>query len=118
MWAPAAKQLPSLGLDKVKQITAVYEQRTIMHVYQAPLVSILLGFDLWLMCNVHSVHSLFSFRQVMTIVCSSNANLGSIRSSALPKLSQVLAPLCVTLVNSLKPDDFDESSSPVVAYYQ
>lgn len=41
VWAPASKQFPVLGLDKVQQVTAIYDHGVIMHSYQAPLVSIL-----------------------------------------------------------------------------
>ena len=38
VWAPASKQFPVLGLDKVQQVTAIYDHGTLVHVYQAPLV--------------------------------------------------------------------------------
>lgn len=40
VWAPASKQFPALGLDKVKQITATYDHGTLVHVYQGPMVCI------------------------------------------------------------------------------
>jgi predicted regulator of Ras-like GTPase activity (Roadblock/LC7/MglB family) len=39
VWSPASKQFPVLGLDKVKQVTAIYDHGTLIHIYQAPLVS-------------------------------------------------------------------------------
>ena len=39
VWAPASKQFPVLGLDKVKQVTAIYDHGTLVHIYQAPMVS-------------------------------------------------------------------------------
>jgi Mitogen-activated protein kinase kinase 1 interacting len=39
VWAPASKQFPVLGLDKVKQVTAIYDHGTLVHIYQAPIVS-------------------------------------------------------------------------------
>ena len=38
VWAPAAKQFPVLGLEKVKQVTAMYDHGTLVHVYQGPMV--------------------------------------------------------------------------------
>ena len=38
VWAPASKQFPVLGLDKVQQVTAIYDHGTLVHFYQAPLV--------------------------------------------------------------------------------
>jgi hypothetical protein len=40
VWAPASKQFPVLGLDKVHQVTAIYDHGTLVHIYQAPLVSL------------------------------------------------------------------------------
>jgi hypothetical protein len=42
VWAPASKQFPVLGLEKVRQITAIYDHGTLVHIYQAPMVSKLL----------------------------------------------------------------------------
>ena len=39
VWAPASKQFPVLGLDKLKQVTAIYDHGTLIHIYQAPMVS-------------------------------------------------------------------------------
>jgi len=41
VWAPASKQFPVLGLDRVQQVTAVYDHGTLVHVYQAPMVCVL-----------------------------------------------------------------------------
>jgi Mitogen-activated protein kinase kinase 1 interacting len=38
VWAPASKQFPVLGLDKVQQVTAIYDHGTLIHVYQTPVV--------------------------------------------------------------------------------
>lgn len=38
VWAPASKQFPVLGLDKLKQVTAMYNHGTLIHIYQAPMV--------------------------------------------------------------------------------
>ena len=38
VWAPASKQFPVLGLEKVKQVTAIYDHGSLIHVYQAPMV--------------------------------------------------------------------------------
>ena len=39
VWAPASKQFPVLGLEKLHQVTAIYDHGTLIHVYQAPVVS-------------------------------------------------------------------------------
>jgi hypothetical protein len=39
VWAPASKQFPVLGLDKVKSVIAIYDHGTLAHIYQAPMVS-------------------------------------------------------------------------------
>jgi Mitogen-activated protein kinase kinase 1 interacting len=38
VWAPASKQFPVLGLEKVKQVTSIYDHGTLIHIYQAPMV--------------------------------------------------------------------------------
>ena len=38
VWAPAAKQIPVLGLEKLKQVTAIYDHGVLVHVYQGPMV--------------------------------------------------------------------------------
>jgi hypothetical protein len=46
VWAPASKQFPVLGLDKLKQVTAIYNHGTLVHIYQAPMVGLrLYGFS-------------------------------------------------------------------------
>jgi hypothetical protein len=40
VWAPASKQFPVLGLDKVKQVTALYDHGSLIHIYQVPMVSL------------------------------------------------------------------------------
>ena len=62
---------------------------------------------------------LFFAHQVITILCGPQANLGAVRSTAIPLLKQVLEPLARELVNSLQPDP--SASFPVVAatgYYR
>jgi len=88
VWAPASKQFPLLGLEKVQQVTAIYDHGMLVHVYQAPVV--------------------------VTILCGHDANVGAVQSPTIPLLRQVLDPLCTTLVESLKPDY--DGSAP--AYYQ
>jgi hypothetical protein len=61
--------------------------------------------------------------QVVTILVSLQANLGAVRSTAIPLLKEVLEPLCTTLLNSLAPasrDDWQESDAgyPQQGYYQ
>jgi hypothetical protein len=63
---------------------------TIFHVYQAPVV--------------------------VTLLVGTNANLGAVRSSAIPLLKETLEPLCATLLNSLAPAQTD--SYPQQGYYQ
>jgi hypothetical protein len=84
-WASPSKQLPLLGLDKVQQVTAMYDHGTLVHVYQAPVV--------------------------VTILCGPTANVGAIHASTIPALQQVLEPLCTTLVESLKPVLYEGSAS-------
>jgi hypothetical protein len=40
---------------------------------------------------------------VTILVSGANANLGAVRSTAVPLLKQVLEPLCTTLLDSLAP---------------
>jgi hypothetical protein len=42
VWAPASKQFPVLGLEKLKQVTAIYDHGTLIHIYQAPMVCFVL----------------------------------------------------------------------------
>ena len=39
VWSPASKQLPLLGLRKTKQVTAIYDHGTLIHVFRTPVVS-------------------------------------------------------------------------------
>jgi hypothetical protein len=39
----------------------------------------------------------------VTILVGVHANLGAVRSTAVPLLKEVLEPLCTTLLNSLAP---------------
>jgi hypothetical protein len=43
VWAPASKQFPVLGLDKLKQVTAIYNHGTLIHIYQAPMVGLFIA---------------------------------------------------------------------------
>jgi hypothetical protein len=43
VWAPASKQIPQLSMGKVHQVTAIYDNGTLIHVYQAPVVRLLFG---------------------------------------------------------------------------
>ncbi|CAJ1966931.1 unnamed protein product [Cylindrotheca closterium] len=91
-WAPASKQFSLLDLGKeAKVVTAIYDHGTILHVYEAPVV--------------------------VTILVAQNANLGAVRSTAIPLLKEALLPLCTTLLNSLAPQEADPSY-PAQAYYQ
>jgi Mitogen-activated protein kinase kinase 1 interacting len=85
IWAPASKQCPMLNMGKeVKTVTAIYDHGILLHVYQVPLV--------------------------LTILGSPLANIGVLRSTAIPLLKEVLEPLCSTLLNSLAPGrDYTES---------
>mmetsp|Transcript_21375 Transcript_21375/g.29746 ORF Transcript_21375/g.29746 Transcript_21375/m.29746 type:complete len:150 (-) Transcript_21375:474-923(-) len=78
-WAPASKQFPLLGQGKeIKTVTAMYDVGNLIHVYQTPLV--------------------------VTILTAPHANLGTIRSIALPILKELLDSLCQTLLSSLTPN--------------
>lgn len=57
----------------------------------------------------------FPFSQVITILCGPQANLGAVRSTAIPLVKEVLEPLARELVNSLQPDS--NASFPVAAGY-
>eukprot|EP00527_Entomoneis_sp_CCMP2396_P001094 CAMPEP_0198146376 /NCGR_PEP_ID=MMETSP1443-20131203/29100_1 /TAXON_ID=186043 /ORGANISM="Entomoneis sp., Strain CCMP2396" /LENGTH=199 /DNA_ID=CAMNT_0043810321 /DNA_START=157 /DNA_END=753 /DNA_ORIENTATION=- len=107
VWAPASKQLPVLGLDNSKNsnnnnnkaqnqtttknnsnaskmimITAMYDHGILVHLYLAPIV--------------------------VTCLCKTTANLGAIKSTAVPLLQQVLEPLRNTLLESLKPEEDED----------
>lgn len=91
-WAPASKQFPLLHMGKdVKVVTAIYDNRTLFHIYKAPVV--------------------------VTILIGTNANIGAVRSTAIPLLKDVLEPLCATLLNSLAPAQ-TEHAYPQQGYYQ
>ena len=48
-----------------------------------------------------------------------HANLGAVRSRAIPLLKEVLEPLCTTLLNSLSPAAIEtDPSYPQQGYYQ
>ena len=68
-------------------IILYFSKGTIFHVYQAPVV--------------------------VTLLVGMNANLGAVRSTAIPLLKEVLEPLCATLLNSLAPAQVDQQG-----YYQ
>lgn len=68
-----------------------FPKGTIFHVYQAPVV--------------------------VTLLVGINANLGAVRSTAIPLLKEVLEPLCATLLNSLAPAQVDHAY-PQQGYYQ
>lgn len=72
-------------------ILFVLFEGTIFHVYQAPVV--------------------------VTLLVGTNANLGAVRSTAIPLLKEVLKPLCATLLNSLAPTQVDHAY-PQQGYYQ
>jgi len=52
VWAPASKQFPILGLEKLHQVTAIYDHGTLIHVYQAPVVGTEIG-----RCTIAAVRS-------------------------------------------------------------
>ena len=54
-----------------------------------------------------------SYYQVISILCTANCNLGSLRSNSIPLMKQVLDPLGMALAISLKPDWHDGAA----AYY-
>jgi hypothetical protein len=99
-WAPASKQFPLLHMGKeIKVVTAMYDQqRTIFHVYQAPVVvTILVG---------------------PTNSTGPPPNLGAVRSTGIPLLKQVLEPLCTTLLNSLSPPPTAGQSEELPHHHQ
>jgi hypothetical protein len=40
VWAPASKQIAALGMEKVHQVTAIFDHGILIHVYQAPVVCV------------------------------------------------------------------------------
>jgi hypothetical protein len=118
VWAPASKQIPVLGLEKVHQVTAIYDHGTLIHVYQAPVVRSAGANVAWILYLLpyNNLILLVFFVQVVTILCGPQTNLGAVRATAIPLLKQTLEPLCTTLVNSLNPPDMHEANNP--AYYQ
>lgn len=115
IWAPASKQFPVLGLDKLHQITAIYDHGTLIHVYQTPVVCCPRGSKGNKLVLRFLTRHVRLFCQVVTLLCNAQSNIGAIRSIAIPLLKQVLEPLCTTLENSLKPDWHDGPGTP---YYQ
>ena len=86
------RQLPNDLLCFFRLIFYLYVKKgTIFHVYQAPVV--------------------------VTLLVGMNANLGAVRSTAIPLLKEVLEPLCATLLNSLAPAQTDHAY-PQQGYYQ
>jgi predicted regulator of Ras-like GTPase activity (Roadblock/LC7/MglB family) len=66
VWAPASKQIPSLGMEKVHQITAIYDHGTLIHVYQAPVVCVYLV--IWRMNTETRVEIVYSCIILLTCV--------------------------------------------------
>lgn len=100
--APASKQCPMLNMGKeVKTVTAIYDHGILVHLYLAPLVRMTYCFGC--SCNMSLWFLTCTIFKVVTILASSNANVGTIRSTAIPLLKEVLEPLCSTLLNSLAP---------------
>ena len=89
---------------------------TILHVYKAPVVRL----DECILAEKSFVKNLtvhLFIWQVVTILVSQNANLGAVRSTAIPLLKEALEPLCTTLLDSLAPQEADPSF-PSQGYYQ
>jgi hypothetical protein len=61
VWATASKQFPVLGLKKLKQVTAIYDHGTLVHVYQSPVVRKRKNKRLFSIGNGFHVKSLISF---------------------------------------------------------
>lgn len=40
IWSPASKQFPVFGLQKLKQVTAIYDHGILFQIYQTPLVRV------------------------------------------------------------------------------
>ena len=76
VWAPASKQFPVLGLDKVQCVTAIYNHGILVHLYWPPLV--------------------------VTILCDPDSNLAAVKTTAIPLLRDALTPLRITLIDSLQ----------------
>jgi hypothetical protein len=131
VWAPASKQFPVLGLEKVKQVTAIYDHGSLIHIYQAPMVCMnrhmrknvqCTRFLLWIyeifLSNdfFFCLFNIYLICQVLTILCGPHSNLGAIRSTTIPFLNQALVPLSRELGNSLQPDV--NNAIPLATYYE
>jgi hypothetical protein len=95
-WAPPSKEFPLLLQGHASTVTAQYEDLTLVHVYSLTPV-------------------------VATLLLQPNANMGAIKSTAIPLLKEILEPLCQTLLSSLSPDT--TAAAPAAggtesAYYQ
>lgn len=77
VWAPASKQFPVLGLEKVKQVTAIYDHGTLVHIYQPPMVSLKLDgmkFTFWLLyshCIVTFANLISNLRMIHLVLLQS-----------------------------------------------
>jgi hypothetical protein len=67
---------------------------------------------------VGAVFHVYQAPVVVTILAGMHANLGAIRSTAIPLLKDVLEPLCTTLLNSLAPANESDHGYPQQGYYQ
>lgn len=97
-WASPAKQFPLLGEGDVKTVTAYYNSVTVMHIYDNALAPV-----------------------VVTILLDKQANIGSVKSTAVPLMKEILQPLCQTLVTSLLAPTQPQQPPPsqyATAFYQ
>lgn len=95
-WAPPSKQFPLLQQGDVATVTAQYDQLTLIHVYSLTPV-------------------------VATLLLQPDANMGAVKSTAIPLLKEILEPLCQTLLSSLSGPADATPAAPggsESAYYQ
>ena len=127
-WAPASKQFPLLNMGKeVKIVTAIYDNSKfsslcVLHIeMKRRSVSNNMLLIFLALILIGAIFHVYQAPVVVTILVGMNANLGAIRSTAIPLLKGVLEPLCTELLNSLSPArDWQDADHPYPqqGYYQ
>lgn len=129
-WAPAAKQYPLLNMGKeVKVVTAIYgpsksstgfvgECLFGSQNHKSVRLTRMQIYGKLSLCFAGAVFHVYQAPVVVTILAGVHANLGAIRSTAIPLLKDVLEPLCTTLLNSLAPANETDHGYPQHGYYQ
>lgn len=92
----------------------------VLHIKMTRFISNILHIFLALIL-IGAIFHVYQAPVVVTILVGMNANLGAIRSTAIPLLKGVLEPLCTELLNSLSPArDWQDADHPYPqqGYYQ